>query len=63
MLNCIYSSIGCPDDLVQNGECGLQGGKFDEGFNSFGICLLRTKNLLTTTAKTSQIEVCALQCD
>jgi hypothetical protein len=57
VLNSIHTSIGCTNDFIQDHESRLQRGQLDKCFDSLGIDLFGTQNLLTTAAETSQIEI------
>ena len=57
MFNSIDTAVGGSDDFIQDHESRLQRGQLDKCFDSLGIDLFGTQNLLTTAAETSQIEI------
>ena len=58
MFDGVDSAVGCPNNLIQNGERRLKGSEFDQGFYCFCIHFFGAQNLLTTPSKTGEVEIC-----
>lgn len=60
MFDCIDSSTCCANDFIQDCKRCLKRGELDQCLDGFGVDFTGFDNLLSTAAKTSQIEIWVL---